>query len=148
MTPLIIIGAGPAALSASVYASRYKIEHRIFGQLAGGLMGQTHLIENWPGVESVSGMELTQNMLSHAKSYGAEIESKQVTDIIKNTDGTITVQVGDESFVAQSVLVATGTHHNELGVEGEKEFYGRGVSYCATCDAFFYRNKTAVVVGG
>ena len=146
---LAIIGAGPAGLSASVYASRYGISNVVIGGISGGLTTQTHEIGNWLGTEKISGYEFAQKAESHAKSYNkAEIKNTLVDDI-SESDGKYTLFLSDGSKIeAKTILLAMGTKHRHLGVPGEKEFAGKGVSYCATCDGFFYRGKTVAVVGG
>lgn len=150
--PLIIVGAGPAGLAASIYASRYGVEHIIVGKLLGGLITETHIIDNYPGIEDVSGFEFSQKLAHHAQKYGAEIMSRKAKNI-KKADGGFELEVeGGESagrrIKSQTVLLAAGTKHRKLNIKGEEEFLGKGVSYCATCDGFFYKNKTVAVVGG
>jgi thioredoxin reductase (NADPH) len=156
---LIIIGAGPAGLSASIYASRYGIKHIIIGSLLGGQISETHLIDNYPGIEDCSGFEFSQKLGNHAKKYGVEILPKKVVEI-KSIGGSasqmeakplalfeVALESG-EKLQAKTILLGTGTQKRLLNVEGETEFLGKGVSYCATCDGFFYKNKTVAVVGG
>ena len=144
---LAIIGAGPAGLSASIYASRYGIKNVVIGGVPGGLAGQTHEIGNWLGTQKISGFEFAQNAAEHAKSCGAEIISALVDEIRK--EGAYKLFLSDgKKIEAKTILLALGTKHRKLGVPGEKEFFGKGVSYCATCDGFFYKNKTVAVVGG
>lgn len=146
---LIIIGAGPAGLSASVYASRYGINHLVVGEVAGGLTTQTFEIGNWLGTENITGQEFADKAAAHAKSYGVEIRPAKITAIEKQDGGGFLVIFADGKQVnAKMVLVATGTHHRYLNVPGEKELSGKGVSYCPTCDGFFFRNKVVTVVGG
>jgi len=145
---LIIIGAGPAGLSASIYASRYGIKHVIIGSLLGGQISETHLIDNYPGIEDCSGFEFSQKLGNHAKKYGVEILPKKVIEISKNEAGFEVALETGEKLQAKTILLGTGTQKRTLNVEGEQDFLGKGVSYCATCDGFFYRNKTVAVVGG
>ncbi len=148
MYDLAIIGAGPAGLSASIYASRYGIKNKVFGGIVGGLMTETHEIGNWLGTEKIAGFEFAMNAEKHARALGADIAPVQVTDIKKNKDSfTLTLSNG-ESEEARTILLATGTKHRHLGVPGEKEFAGKGVSYCATCDGYFFKEKTVGIVGG
>jgi thioredoxin reductase (NADPH) len=171
---LIIIGAGPAGLAASIYASRYNIKHIIIGTILGGQISETHLIDNYPGMEDVSGFDFAKKWGDHAKKYGAEIISGLVKNIEKinpplppgedvrqsfakqNLGGqerektsvfNIKLDNG-ETLKAKTVLLATGTKRRKLNIPGEKEFSGKGVSYCATCDGFFYKDKTVAVIGG
>jgi len=146
--PLVIIGAGPAGLAASIYASRYGVEHIIIGELLGGLISETHLIDNYPGIEDVSGFEFSQKLAHHAQKYGAEIRPVRVKNIQK-TDAGFKLEIEDNKNIESSaILLATGTKHRKLNIPGEVKFSGKGVSYCATCDGFFYKNKTVAVVGG
>lgn len=145
---LAIIGAGPAGLSASVYASRYGLKNIVLGEIAGGLTTKTHEIGNWLGTEKISGMEFAQKSAAHAKSYGTEIISATVDQLEKKDDCFNLLLNSGKKIAAKTVLFAVGTRHRHLGVPGEKELIGKGVSYCATCDGFFYRGKTVAVVGG
>lgn len=145
---LVIVGAGPAGLSASVYASRYGIKHLVIGGITGGMTTQTSDIGNWLGFEKISGNEYAQAAAAHVKSYGTEIVSETVTRVEKNNESFIVHLASGELLRAQVVLWATGTHHRELKASGEKELSGKGVSYCPTCDGFFFRGKTVAVVGG
>jgi thioredoxin reductase (NADPH) len=146
--PLVIIGAGPAGLAASIYASRYGIENIIIGSLLGGQVTETHLVDNYPGIEDVTGHELAGKMGKHARKYGTEIIPATVTQITKKETGFKLLLDNGKEMSAQAILLATGTKKRELGITGEDEFLGKGVSYCATCDGFFYKNKIVAVVGG
>lgn len=147
MYDLIIIGAGPAGLSASVYASRYGIKHVILGEIAGGLLTQTFDVGNWIGTKEIKGQAFADAMADHAKSYGVEILPLSVDAILKKENG-FEVVVGEKVFETKTALVATGTKHRHLGVPGEQEFSGKGVSFCPTCDGFFFKGKTVAVAGG
>ncbi|MFA6183643.1 MAG: FAD-dependent oxidoreductase [Parcubacteria group bacterium] len=145
---LIIIGAGPAGLNASLYASRYGLKNVVVGAL-GGLVSQIHEIGNWLGSPEISGLNFVDNSTKHVKKFGAEILTYLVDEIKKNEDGTFNVLLSDGSKLnSKTILIATGSKHRKLGAVGEKEFLGKGVSYCATCDGFFYRNKVVGIVGG
>jgi len=145
---LIIIGAGPAGLAASIYASRYGINHLIIGQILGGQISETHKIDNYPGMEDMSGFEFAGKWGDHAKKYGTEITPKLVKSI-KKEDKFFCVELeNDEKYQAKAVLLASGTKRRKLNVPSEEKFLGKGVSYCATCDGFFYKNKTVAVIGG
>lgn len=145
---LAIIGAGPAGLSASVYASRYGIKNVVIGGVAGGLTTQTHEIGNWLGTEKIAGWEYAQKSSEHVKTYGTEIIPALVDEIKKNENGFLLFLSDGKKIEAKTVMLAMGTKHRHLGVPGEKELAGKGVSYCATCDGFFYKGKTVAVVGG
>ncbi|HOF42358.1 MAG TPA: FAD-dependent oxidoreductase [Candidatus Moranbacteria bacterium] len=145
---LAIIGSGPAGLTASVYASRYGIPNVVIGTVAGGLASHAPDVGNWLGTKKISGFEFGQNALEHAKSLGAEMVVDLV-DEIKKENGTFSLLLKNGNAIeAKAVLLATGTERKSLSIPGEKEFAGKGVSHCATCDGFFYKNKTVVVIGG
>ncbi len=146
--PLIIIGAGPAGLSASVYASRYKIEHLIISESLGGLAFEAHKICNFPTEQEISGIDIITKMQKHAEALGASIIMDKVVNIIKKDNlFKITTQAKKE-FLANTILLAIGNEHRRLNLPDENKFIGRGVSYCATCDAMFYRDKVVAVIGG
>ena len=143
-----IIGGGPAGLAASIYLSRYKVSHTIFAAEIGGFMNETHKIENYPGFASISGFELSQKMGEHTKSLGANVVAQEIEKVTKEGDGFKLKTFNKEEFLSKKVIYAVGTISNKLGVPGEKKLKGKGVSYCATCDGPFFKNKEAVVVGG
>ncbi|MEI6650553.1 MAG: FAD-dependent oxidoreductase [Candidatus Moraniibacteriota bacterium] len=146
--PLAIVGTGPAGLSASIYASRYGVEHIVIGHLPGGQISETHEIDNYPGVESMGGFAFSQSLVAHAAKYGAPIENKMVTHIAKE-DGAFVITVDGGGVIrSRMLLLATGTKRRILGLDRESELLGHGVSYCATCDGFFFRNRTVTVIGG
>ncbi|OGD62948.1 hypothetical protein A2160_04250 [Candidatus Beckwithbacteria bacterium RBG_13_42_9] len=186
---LIIVGAGPAGLTASIYASRYKLTNLVIGKQLGGELVLAHKIENFPGFESVPGPELVQKMGNQVEKLGAKIIYEEVGKIEmgvfkdsttefesvfqpaspaggsraqdssqecgKNLSNSLSrphifkvYLVGGEWYLARAVIVATGSERRRLGVPGEEELIGRGVSYCTTCDAPFYREKLVGVVGG
>lgn len=146
---LAIIGAGPAGLSASIYASRYGLKNVVIGGVAGGLASQAHELGNWLGTQKIKGYEFSQNSAEHVKSYGTEMIPAMVDEIKKNDEGVFILFLNDgKKITARTILLAMGTKHRHLGAVGEKEFIGKGISYCATCDGFFYKNKTVAVVGG
>jgi len=148
MYDLIILGAGPAGLAASIYASRYKINHTVIGNIFDSSVSKAHLIENWPGEKAIKGSDLMAKFYDHAKSLGTEIIQKDVA-AIKKTDGAFSVRTGfNEIYKAKSLLVTLGTKHRKLNIPGEEEFLGKGVSYCAVCDGALFKNKTTAVVGG
>ncbi len=149
MYDLIIIGAGPAGLTASIYASRYRIRHLVIGKDLGGTMGLAWQVENYPGFKRISGMELTKKMVEQVKGLGGEIKLSEVSELAKLTEGIFAVKTtGGQTYQAKTLIIATGIRRRELGVPGEKEYLGKGVSYCAVCDAPFFRGKTVAVVGG
>ena len=146
---VIVIGGGPAGLTAGIYAGRAQLKTLILEKgLPGGQIAQTEEVENYPGFdETVSGPELSQRMVRQAEKFGAEILLEEVQSIArKGDDFVVTGYYG--LYEAPALIVSTGATPRRLGVPGEDEFYGRGVSTCATCDGFFYRGKNVVVVGG
>ena len=145
---VIILGAGPAGLTAAVYATRFKMKAIILGELLGGTISEAHKVENWPGEKLITGIELSQKMVQQVKGFGVEIRTDNAEKIIKNSDGTFGIQTTKEIVVGKKIIVAIGTQRRVLGLAREKELQGKGVSYCATCDAAFFGGKTVAVVGG
>ena len=138
---VIIAGAGPAGMTAAVYTSRANMSTLMLERgIPGGQMANTEEIENYPGYESILGPDLSTKMFEHAKKFGAEYQYGDITEVI-NGQPYKTVKVGEKEFKTKALIVATGAEHRELGVPGEKELAGRGVSYCAVCDGAFFRNK-------
>ncbi len=146
---LIIIGAGPAGLTASIYASRYKIKHLIIGEIPGGLITEAHSVCNFPGENEISGFELMEKMQKHVKDLGAEILSMEKVLEIKKEDDLFEIKTeSKKTFLAKKILLATGTKHRKLNIKNEEKYLGRGLAYCATCDAMFFKDKIVGVVGG
>jgi len=147
---VVIIGGGPAGLTAGIYAGRGQLSTVIIEKgLPGGQIAQTDEVENYAGFpDGVTGPELSQRMVQQAEKFGAEIVMDEVTGVERKPGGGFVVRAYDADYHARAVIVATGANPRRLGVPGEDEFYGRGVSTCATCDGFFYRGKRVVVVGG
>lgn len=145
---LIIVGAGPAGLTAGIYANRYRVKTLVIGQLVGGLMTESHKICNFPTEEDISGFDLSEKMRINAVNQGVEIKYGEVTGIGKETAGFRVKMSNGEEYASRTVLLATGTVHRTLGLPNEHGLLGHGISYCATCDGMFYRNKAVAVVGG
>ncbi|MCF6155001.1 MAG: thioredoxin-disulfide reductase [Candidatus Brocadia sp.] len=146
---VIIVGGGPAALAAAVYTCRALLKTVIFEKkyLGGQLVG-TELIENYPGFpEVISGVDLTQRMESQAKRFGAEIRYEEVMKL-EVENGLKVVTTDTDTYASHVAILAAGADPKKLDVPGEKEFYGKGVSYCATCDGAFFKDNDVVVVGG
>lgn len=147
MYDLIIIGAGVAGMTASIYASRYKMSHLLFGETFGGqgmLAGQ---VENYPGYVSIPGPELMQKFVEQVKSNGVEIKQEKVGSLTKIKDG-FEVKTEKEKYQAKTLILAMGASFRHLNIPGEDKFVGKGVSYCTTCDAPLFRDKAMAVVGG
>jgi len=143
---LIIIGAGPAGLTAGIYAARYQLDAVIIGPDVGGTCNLAHDIENWPGFKG-PGMELMQKFRDHVTSFDVPIMTDNVTGVEKKQDLFI-VSTEKQDYKAKSIIIAMGTQRRKLGVPGEDKFFNKGVSYCATCDCVFFKDKTVGVVGG
>ncbi|PIC56543.1 thioredoxin-disulfide reductase [Sporosarcina sp. P12(2017)] len=145
---VIVVGAGPAGMTAAVYTSRGNMSTLMLERgLPGGQMANTEDIENYPGFESILGPDLSTKMFDHAKRFGAEYAYGDVTKIEDSREFK-TVHVGEKSYKARAVILTTGAEYRKIGVPGEEELTGRGVSYCAVCDGAFFRNKDIVVIGG
>lgn len=146
---LVVVGAGPAALSASIYSSREDIDTLLFEKGAiGGLAAVTDWVDNYPGfADGVAGLELAEAMRKQTERFGAKIELGEVMGLKKDSH-FIKLDTTSGEVTAKAVLIATGSEYRKIGVPGEMEYYARGVHYCATCDGAFYRDKRLVVVGG
>lgn len=146
---LTILGAGAAGLAAGIYGARSGLKTVILEEkMAGGTMADAPLIENYPAFQSINGRELAQKMVAHCRSVGVEIyELEKVVSLGLESNKKI-VKTDKTTYETKAVIFACGTHYRELGVSGEKEFRGRGVSYCGVCDGPLFKNKRALVVGG
>ncbi|MGQ9556776.1 MAG: thioredoxin-disulfide reductase [Desulfurispora sp.] len=146
---VIIIGGGPAGLSAGIYAARANLDAVLIEMgMTGGLAASTEMIENYPGFENgIGGPELAMQMEKQARRFGLEMMYAYVSGVDKQGDDFI-VSADEQNYRARAVIFAAGAKPRYLGVPGEKEFHGRGVSYCATCDGAFFREKVVAVVGG
>lgn len=147
--PLIIVGAGPSSLAAAVYTTREDIDTTVYERgVIGGLAAVTDIVDNYPGfAEGVNGIDLAEKLQKQAERFGTKLEFGEATALRKEGDVIITTIDGVD-VKSHTVLVATGSDYNKLGIPGEADHYGRGVHYCATCDGAFYRDKRLVVVGG
>lgn len=145
----IMIGAGPSALAAAVYTTREDIKTDLYEKaVVGGLAAITDQIDNYPGFpEGISGMQLASDLEKQAKRFGANIKYGDVKSISRK-DNQIVLNIDGKDVLAKTVLIATGSDYNKIGIPGEAEYYGRGVHYCATCDGAFYRDQDLIVVGG
>ncbi len=147
---VIIVGAGPAGLAAALYASRDRLRTLVLEKLMpGGQISTTNRIENYPGIVRIDGPGLIEQMHKQAESFGADTKTScEVSKLEKLQDGNIAVYCDKDKFTARAVILAIGSDYRKLGVPGEDEFRGSGVSYCGTCDAPFFQGKRVVAVGG
>lgn len=145
----VIIGGGPAGLTAALYTARKELRTVIVSNDIGGQILLTNKIENYPGLPSVSGFELADKMENQVKQYPVEFITAGIRSVEIQKDGIFLLHRDDDkNLLAKTCIVTSGKHSRQLGIPGESEFTGRGVSYCATCDGPFYRNKVTAIVGG
>jgi thioredoxin reductase (NADPH) len=145
---LVIVGAGPAGISAAIYAARYKIDYALVGRIPGGNMTESYDVENYPGLEFVTqGHDLANQMLKQLKRFGGEVKMEEVQSVEKVKGGFKLIGNNTE-YNTKKLLLTIGMERNKLNIPGEHELEGRGVAYCATCDGFFYKDKVVAVVGG
>ena len=145
---IIIVGAGPGGLTAGIYAGRQGTKNLILDRgLAGGIGREVPEMENYPGFDNISGLELIEKMNAQAIKNCALHENENVLEITKNDDD-FTVKTDKDSYSSKTIILATGSSHRQLNAKGEEEFKGKGVSYCATCDGFFFQGRDIIMVGG
>ncbi|MDE5054849.1 thioredoxin-disulfide reductase [Niallia taxi] len=145
---VIIIGAGPAGMTAAVYTSRANLSTLMIERgIPGGQMANTEEVENFPGFESILGPDLSNKMFNHAKKFGAEYAYGDIKEIVDGNEFK-TVKAGSKEYKTRSIIISTGAEYKKVGVPGEKELGGRGVSYCAVCDGAFFKEKRLFVIGG
>ena len=149
MRDLIIIGAGPAGLAAAIYGKRAGLDVLVIDEsgIGGGQVVTTYEVDNYPGLPNINGMDLGEAFKNHAVSCGAEFVEAAV-NVISKADGVFTLDTTEGEMQAKTVIAATGAKHRMLAVPGEEELQGMGVSYCATCDGAFFKNRVVAVVGG
>ncbi|MCK5022622.1 MAG: FAD-dependent oxidoreductase, partial [Candidatus Aenigmarchaeota archaeon] len=148
MYDVIIIGAGSAGYTAGIYATRFGMKTLLLGTEPGGQTNEAFEIDNYPGLLNITGLELMKKFREQAEKLGAEVAfMDEVLSIDKKGDGFLVKTKGKE-YETKTVILATGSKKRKLGVPGEEELKGRGVAYCATCDAMFYKDRTVVVIGG
>ncbi|MGM7702840.1 thioredoxin-disulfide reductase [Pseudalkalibacillus sp. Hm43] len=146
---VIIAGAGPAGLTAAVYTSRANLSTLMIERgIPGGQMANTEDVENYPGYDHILGPDLSNKMFEHAKKFGAEYAYGDVKEIVDGEEYKTVIAGGGKEYKARSIIIGTGAEYKKLGIPGEKELSGRGVSYCAVCDGAFFKGKELVVVGG
>ena len=145
---IIIIGGGPGGLTAALYSGRYKMKTLVISREPGGLAATAHKICNFPSYQEIPGMELMGKMEDQVKSFDVPILYEEVVKVEKQ-DGKFHVQTNsDKNFLARFVILAIGTEKRKMNIPTEDQFFGKGVSYCATCDAAFFKDKNVAVVGG
>ncbi len=146
---VIIIGSGPAGMAAAIYAQRARLDFVVLEEqyISGGQIINTYDVDNYPGMPNISGMELANRMEEHAKGLGVQVTQGRVEEIADLGDCK-KVRTSQEEYMTRTVVIATGARHAQLGVAGEQEFSGKGVSYCATCDGAFFKKRVVCVVGG
>ena len=150
MLDTIIIGAGPAGMAAGIYAARAELSHLVLesGLMSGGQIVNTSEVDNYPGLKGIGGFELAMKFREHCDGCGVQFQDGKVVKVEKQGKGFLVMLENGTSLSSKTVLFATGAKHRMLGVPGETEFAGSGVSYCATCDGAFFRGKEVAVVGG
>ncbi|MEK9156280.1 MAG: FAD-dependent oxidoreductase [Patescibacteria group bacterium] len=148
MYDVIIIGAGPSGLAAAIYTSRRALKTLVLCNDVGGQVTRTLDIENYPGFDLISGYDLAKRFRDQAQKFGAEIKTESVKEIKKEGEGAFRIKTAQNEYTAKAVILAFGKKPRELGVPGEEALSGRGVTYCATCDAPFFKGKDVAVVGG
>lgn len=145
---VVIIGAGPAGMTAAVYSSRANLSTLMIERgIPGGQMANTEEVENYPGFENILGPELSTKMFEHAKKFGAEYAYGAVSEIIDGNEYKV-IKSGAKEYKTRAIIISTGAEYKKMGIPGEKELGGRGVSYCAVCDGAFFKQKNLLVIGG
>jgi len=146
---VLVVGSGVSGLAGGMYAGRLGLKVLILGEMRGGTITLTHVVENYPGFISLTGMELADRIERHARAYpNVEIKDGKAGKIARQSDGTFSIESDIGKYEAKAVLFATGTEWRKLGVKGENEFASKGVHYCALCDGAFYKGKQVAVIGG
>ena len=144
---LIIIGSGPAGITAGIYAAIYNLKFLVIGKLNGGAISEAHKVCNYPSQYNITGFELTNKMVAHLSDLGGKILNEEVREVIKDNESFL-IKTNNSKYKAKKIILAIGRVKEKLNIKGEDKFLGRGVSYCATCDSAFFKNKTVAVVGG
>ena len=145
---LVVIGLGPASYSAGIYATRFNMNVLLVGDEQGGLASETPEIENYPGLDQINGVDLMNKMKNQFLRLGGKVLERTIVKIIKE-DNIFKLETSkSETIKTKTLILALGTKRRKLNIDGETKFLGRGVSYCATCDAPFFKNKKIAVIGG
>ena len=145
---VVIAGAGPAGMTAAVYASRANLDTLMIEKgIPGGQVANTEDVENYPGFDHILGPDLSNKMFEHAKKFGAEYAYGNISGVEDHGDYKVVI-AGDKQYKTRTLIIATGAEHKKIGIPGEEELAGRGVSYCAVCDGAFFKDKELVVIGG
>ena len=144
---LIVLGGGPTAIGCAIYAARFAMDVLVIGKMFGGLIATTHIVENYPAITSISGQGLMEMFKEHMNSLNIPYISDEIRSIVK-VDDHYELSSFFQKFKAYSICISTGSERKKLGVPGEEDYVGRGVSYCATCDGPFYKDKIVCVIGG
>ena len=144
---IIVLGGGPAAIGCAIYAARFAMDVLVIGKIYGGLIATTHIVENYPAITSISGQGLMEMFKEHMQSLNIMYISDEIKSIERSNDFFI-LHSFFQQFKAYTVNIATGSERKKLGIPGEEQFAGKGVSYCATCDGPFYKDKVVCVIGG
>lgn len=147
MYDVLVIGTGPAGYTSAIYSARYNLDTIQIGEMPGGLISEAPAVCNYPGFKSISGMKLSNKMEDQVKELDVEVVYDEVVGL-NGEDGDFMVKARRDEYRAKKIIIATGQERRRLGLEREQEFKGKGVSYCATCDAAFYKDKKVGVVGG
>jgi thioredoxin reductase (NADPH) len=145
---IIIVGGGPAGLTSAIYSSRYKLNTILFTDSFGGEISTAHKICNYPGFKEIKGVDLANKIIDQAKELGTNIIFESVVNIKKLEDNTFVVESESQSLKTKKVILALGLKRRKLNIDREEELTGKGISYCATCDANFYKDKITAVIGG
>ena len=146
---LIIVGAGPAGLAAGIYSGRSRVQTLVLeAEMAGGTTADAPRIENYPGIQNITGQELAKKMTKHCRSVDIEIHELERAVDLELKGSRKTVKTSKATYTADAVILACGTRYKKLGISGEREFYGKGVSYCGICDGPLFKDKRVLVVGG
>ena len=143
---VLILGAGPAGLTAAIYTGRYNLKTAVVAKSIGGTANLAGEIENWPGFIG-PGKKLMEKFERQAKKFNAKFLQAEVTNVVKDANGFV-IEIKDKEIHGKALIIALGTEHRKLNIKGEKQFLGKGVSMCATCDGNFFKNKTVAVIGG